>query len=57
MVVVVVVCTEAVVDTEVVTEVVVGGEVADDVVVTPVGTVVVLGAMVPEQVASAGQVA
>ena len=46
-----------VVDIEVVTEVVVGDEVADDDVVTPVGTVVVLGEMVPEQVASAGQVA
>ena len=54
--VVVVLCTGVVVDIEVVTEVVVGGEVADDVVVTPVGTAVVLGAMVPEQVASAGQV-
>ena len=39
-----------------VTKVVDGDEVADDVVVTPVGTVVVLGAMVPEQGASAGQV-
>ena len=45
-----------IIDTEVVAEVVDGDEVVDDVVVTPVGTVVVLGAMVPEQVASAGQV-